>query len=94
MASSLCSLDSLISNSKEDNDNKEISMIMLFDHEEVGSKSQSGADSNALSEISERIFNSCCKEGSKEDYYTCIKRSFFISADMTHAIHPNYADKH
>ena len=94
LASSLSSLDSLIENSKLDRDNKEISMIMLFDHEEIGSRSQTGADSNMLSEVSERIVNACFKEASKEDYYTCIKRSYLISADMAHAVHPNYAEKH
>lgn len=38
LASSLCSLDSLVEYSKEgDLDNAEVSMIMLFDHEEIGS---------------------------------------------------------
>ena len=94
LASSLSSLDSLIENSKLDRDDKEISMIMLFDHEEIGSRSQTGADSNMLSEVSERIVNSCFKEATKEDYYTCIKRSYLISADMAHAVHPNYSEKH
>jgi aspartyl aminopeptidase len=38
MASSLCSLDSIIDfHLNSDKNNKEISMIMLFDHEEIGS---------------------------------------------------------
>ena len=38
MASSLCSLDSMVEYHKSGNkDNNEISMIMLFDHEEIGS---------------------------------------------------------
>jgi len=40
MASSLCALDALILRSKipvEQRDNAEIDMIMLFDHEEIGS---------------------------------------------------------
>jgi len=40
MASSLCSLDALRKHFKSDErDNAEVSMIMLFDHEEVGSTS-------------------------------------------------------
>ena len=42
LASSFCSLDALIERSKipiEQRDNAEIDMIMLFDHEEVGSTS-------------------------------------------------------
>ena len=58
LASSLCSLDSLIEHSKDKEaiDNAEISMIMLFDHEECGSSSAQGADSNMVVETTERIF--------------------------------------
>lgn len=56
LASSLASLDSLIAHHKSgDKDNKEVSMIMLFDHEEVGSTSATGADSNMVVEATERI---------------------------------------
>jgi aspartyl aminopeptidase len=94
LASSLASLDSLVEDSTKDRDHKEISMIMLFDHEEIGSRSQTGADSNMLAEVSERILNASWKTASKDDYYACIKRSYLISADMAHAVHPNYAEKH
>ena len=55
LGSSLCSLDALIQRSKipaEQRDNAEIDMIMLFDHEEVGSQSAQGADSNMAVEVS------------------------------------------
>ena len=54
LASSLCSLDALIQRSKvpmAERDHSEIDMIMLFDHEEVGSQSAQGADSNMAVEI-------------------------------------------
>lgn len=95
LASSLSSLDSLIAHHKSgDKNNNEISMIMLFDHEEVGSTSAQGADSNMLVETTERIMQSLNPTSTREDYYRSIKRSFFISADMAHAIHPNYPEKH
>lgn len=91
LASSLCSLDSIIDYSKTgDLDNNEVSMVMLFDHEEIGSMSATGADSNLLVEATERVFNNVVKDSDKEDYYRSIKKSFFISADMAHAVHPNY----
>lgn len=69
-------------------------MIMLFDHEEIGSTSAQGADSNMLVEACERIVYGTKSDSSKDDYYAAIRKSFFVSADMAHAIHPNYAEKH
>ena len=95
LASSLCSLDSIIEYSKTGNkDNSECSMIMLFDHEEIGSCSAQGADSNMLVESTERVLFGCAPAATKEDYYRSIRKSFFISADMAHAVHPNYSEKH
>ena len=95
LASSLCSLDSLIDfHLNGDKDNKDVSMIMLFDHEEVGSCTAQGADSNMVVEACERIMWNVKPDSTKEDYFRAIRRSFLISADMAHAIHPNYPDKH
>ena len=67
---------------------------MLFDHEEIGSTSAQGADSNMVVEACERIVWGTKPDSTKEDYYTAIRKSFFVSADMAHAIHPNYPEKH
>ncbi len=69
-----------------------ISVIALFDHEEVGSQSSHGALSNFLPAILERIF--LCLGKNRESYLSALSQSFFISADMAHALHPNYKDKH
>lgn len=95
LASSLCSLDSIVDYTKNgDLDNAECSMIMLFDHEEVGSKSATGADSEIVSEIMERILAGTKPDTTREDLFRTVKKSFFISADMAHAVHPNYSEKH
>ena len=96
LASSLTSLDALVSHHKNDpKANADISMIMLFDHEEVGSCSAQGADSNMVVETCERIFGAFSQPGQvKEDYYRAIHKSYFVSADMAHAVHPNYKEKH
>jgi aspartyl aminopeptidase len=67
--------------------------IVLYDHEEVGSRSAQGACSPVLRQVLGRIAESY-KNTSTESFARAMARSFLISADMAHAIHPNYADKH
>ncbi len=69
-----------------------IQVIALFDNEEVGSTSAQGAQSNMLPLTLERIFLSL--GFSRQDFLSALARSFHISADMAHALHPNYADRH
>lgn len=67
--------------------------IVLYDHEECGSQSAQGAQSAFLRDVLARIVHA--RGGSGVDALPrAIHRSFFVSADMAHAIHPNYADKH
>lgn len=65
-----------------------IPVIALFDHEEVGSESAAGAASAVLPRILERL------AGSREAFHQACARSTCISADMAHAVHPNYASRH
>ena len=60
----------------------------LFDHEEVGSESASGASGSFLSDIVSRI--AAHSETSDEAKLRALALSFFISADMAHAYHPNH----
>ncbi|MGO9926443.1 MAG: M18 family aminopeptidase [Mycobacterium sp.] len=67
-------------------------VLVLFDHEEVGSSSDHGAQSNLLSTVLERIV--LAAGGSREDFLSRLPVSLLASADMAHATHPNYPDRH
>ncbi|MDD5033523.1 MAG: M18 family aminopeptidase [Methylococcaceae bacterium] len=58
----------------------------LFDHEEVGSESAKGAGGSFLADILQRI----AAELDRQAFGQAMARSFFISADMAHAYHPNF----
>jgi len=67
-------------------------VIALFDHEEVGSGSATGAAGPFLSDVLSRIVSAI--EPRPAAFARSIASSFCISADMAHAVHPNFADKH
>lgn len=67
-------------------------ILAIFDNEEVGSGTKQGAGSPILRTIIERIVLGL--NGSPEDLYRALHHSFMISADMAHALHPNYPEKH
>ncbi len=66
--------------------------VTLFDHEEVGSGSRGGADGPLLSDILERAV--LARGGDRDAYLRALQDSLCISADMAHAVHPNYPDRH
>ena len=61
--------------------------MVLFDHEEVGSRSERGAASPLLGAMLERAGG-----GAREDYWRALAGTVVASADMAHATHPNYAE--
>ncbi|MEG1587037.1 MAG: M18 family aminopeptidase [Bacteroidales bacterium] len=67
-------------------------VLAVFDNEETGSGTKQGAASPVLANILERVVKSF--GGNSEDFYRAIDHSFMISADMAHALHPNYPEKH
>jgi aspartyl aminopeptidase len=67
-------------------------VVVLYDHEEVGSESAIGAGSRFLETVLERLL-ACYSTGS-DGFARAIAGSLLVSADMAHAVHPNYADKH
>jgi len=69
-----------------------IPVLVLFDHEEVGSQSERGAMSTLLPSVLERIVISA--GGGREDFHRALAGTVVASGDMTHATHPNYPEKH
>lgn len=67
-------------------------MLALFDHEEVGSTSERGAQSDLLATVLERIV--LAAGGGREDYHRMIAASVCASGDMAHGTHPNHVDRH
>lgn len=67
-------------------------VLAIFDHEEVGSTSDRGAQSNLLNTVLERIV--LAGGGVREDLLRLLPASMLASADMAHATHPNYPERH
>ena len=68
-----------------------IPVMVGFYNEETGSSSYSGADSDFLTNTLRRISNRF--DSSYQSYEKAMKKSFLISADNAHAIHPNHPEK-
>lgn len=65
-----------------------VNCIALFNHEEIGSVSTSGAESSLIPSLLHRL------SPSPQVAAQSIARSFLVSCDVGHAIHPNYSSKH
>ena len=63
-------------------------VLAVFDNEETGSGTKQGAASPVLRNLLRRLCTS------DEELIRAVERSFMISADMAHAVHPNYPEKH
>ena len=74
----------------EGNNDKSINVYASFDNEEVGSNTKQGALSTFLKDTLKRINGSL--GFNEEDYYKSIAKSFMISCDNAHAVHPNHPE--
>lgn len=81
-------LDALLNAERETG----INVFGVYDHEEIGSKTKTGAGSVVLASILEKIYLSLGYD--VLDYQNAWKESLFMSVDVGHAFHPNFADKY
>eukprot|EP00986_Skeletonema_menzelii_P012357 scaffold6802_cov144-Skeletonema_menzelii.AAC.6 len=96
LATCFVALESILEYSKSEdlvNDDM-ISLIALFDHEEIGSQSTHGAGSPVMAEAVKRITSAFCDVVNVEAHSSAVRKSFVLSVDQAHAVHPNYASKH
>lgn len=96
----LCSwgaMQGLLLSDMEENEGT-IKLVALFDDEEIGSLLRQGAKGNFLPSTIERTVESLCTR-EKKAFGTGVMgqtyaKSFLVSADVTHAVHPNFMSKY
>jgi aspartyl aminopeptidase len=93
LASSHAALTALIRAGLRGSDAPFTRMVALHDHEEVGSRSAHGAGGTFLLDTIDRLA-SITSGGDPEARLRTVARSMLVSADMAHAVHPAYADRH
>ena len=79
-----------------------VKAVALFDHEEVGSASAQGAGGPVMRDAIFRAARALAtgdkggdaREEEEGAVVRALQASFLVSADMAHAVHPNYADRH
>ena len=71
-------------------------LIALYDHEECGSQSLQGAQGTFVRDVLSRIATTHPAAGANaaEELGRTLARSLLVSADMAHAVHPNYSEMH
>jgi len=68
-------------------ESENLAFAAAYDYEEVGSLASTGARGNFLEASVERILGDRAGDATKAQFYA---NSFFLSADVTHAVNPNF----
>lgn len=85
-------LSALIAAADRAGETDHISVLVAFDHEELGSASRSGASGSFLDDVLVRVGEGLGAAAS--DGRRARAASWLVSADAGHAIHPNYPERH
>ena len=88
LASVHASLTALLAAGESD----EIAVLAAFDHEELGSSSRTGACGPLLADVLTRT--GAALGAGTDEQHRAWSRSFCVSADAGHAVHPNYPERH
>eukprot|EP00762_Andalucia_godoyi_P005931 ANDGO_00103.mRNA.1 Aspartyl aminopeptidase len=110
LLSTFCAVEALTGSLPSVADSDGVRLVAMFDHEECGSQSSHGADSQMLPDTMERIVESLVgaapaapatpaaqagvKSGLQSVRQQAFAKSLVLSVDCAHAVHPNYAEKH
>jgi aspartyl aminopeptidase len=95
LATVFCAVEAISEHAADLSQDQDISLIACFDHEEVGSTSLNGAGSPVILQALRRISAALNNGNETSDLYaSTIAKSFCLSIDQAHALHPNYASKH
>ena len=68
-----------------------VNVCCCFDNEEVGSGTKQGALSTFLRDVLQRLH--AALGHAPEDYFRAVAKSFMVSCDNAHAVHPNHPEK-
>ena len=87
LTSSFALIQSMITCEREQG----VNMAVIFDHEEIGSRTKQGVASVLMSWVLEKLYASLGME--RAMYIETLSDSLLLSVDVSHGLHPNYAGK-
>lgn len=85
----LASVAAILEAVTQEHSGNSIIIAGLFNHEEVGSFTKSGADSELPKLVVEQVLRAC----GITNVLKTLEKSYYLSVDGAHGAHPNYPDK-